>query len=273
MKSKEFFIALLALLIAFGGLVIFKNDGKVNHDIVATGGTKSDSIEKFWDYYNLATQYRLQDKPDSAISAYREAINLNPSPEDPLYYLGIVYRRAGDFEKAKETWEKLTELDPGSERAFYQLGNLYFCMDHKNYFDPEKAKIFFNRAFQLNKEAVNPELRFGEIALFQNKMTEASAVFEKLRIMDHKNIEINFLTGYLQWKSGNTREGETNLVNAFTLIKAPEKNPSVEEQQDCDLFMSWIDKNLAAYQKQDVRTALPALCMKFDEYLKTIRQL
>jgi len=272
MKSKEFIIALVALFIAFGGLAILKNNGNTDREAKSSAGTKSDSIKKFWIYYNLATRYRLQDKPDSAISAYREAINLNPSPEDPLYYLGIVYMKAGDFEKAKETWEKLTELDPGSERAFYQLGNLYFCLDRKNYFDPEKAKLFFNRAFELNKEAVNPELRLGEIALFQNKINEASVVFDKLLIMDRKNLEINFLTGYLKWRSGNTAEGITNLANAFTLINATAKNPSIAENQDCDLCMSWIDKNLSTYAKQDIRIALPALYAKFDEYVISIRR-
>ena len=169
MKRKEFIIAIVVLLIAFVGLALFKNHGKASAEVAVTSASKSDSLERFWNYYNLATEYRLQDKEDSAISAYREAINLNPSPRDPLYYLGIVYMKAGDLQKAQETWEKLIELDPGSERAYYQLGSLHFCISQKKFFDPQKAKIFFNRAFDLNKEAVNPELRLGEIALFENK--------------------------------------------------------------------------------------------------------
>jgi tetratricopeptide (TPR) repeat protein len=271
MKRKEFYIAIIVLLIAFATLAIFKNRGKAGAETTAIAGTNSDSIQKFWDYYNLATQYRLQDKTDSAIPVYREAINLNPSHKDALYYLGTVYMKAGNFENAKETWERLTQINPESERAYYQLGNLYFCIRQKEFFDPQKAKIFFSRANDLNKEAVNPELRLGEIALFENKITDASVAFDKLLIMDHKNLEVSFLTGYLKWKSGNDGDAITNLANAFALLKTGSKNTSMDENNDCNLFLNWINGKLAGYLKQDIRIALPVLYSQFDQYLRNIR--
>jgi tetratricopeptide (TPR) repeat protein len=273
MKRKEFIIPALVLLLAFAVLAIFKNRGKASAEAKSNVAKNSDSIQRFWNDYNLATQLRMQEKTDSAISVYRRAIDLNPAHEDALYYLGIVYMKAGDLIKAKESWERLIEVNPQSERAYYQLGNLYFCVKQKSFFDPEKAKTFFNRANELNKEAVNPELRLGEIALFQNKMKEASVAFEKLLIMDHKNLEVSFLTGYLKWKTGNDAEAIADLANAFTLIKTLSKNATMDENQDCDLFPDWINRNLATYEKQDIRTALPQVYTKFDQYLISIHSL
>ena len=112
MKRKEFIIAAVILLIVFSAISIFKNRKTVTGQAGVAVDVRSDSIQNFWSYYNVATSDRLHDKIDSAIANYQAALNLNPSHEDALYYLGIVYRMAGNFEKAKETWQKLVADKP-----------------------------------------------------------------------------------------------------------------------------------------------------------------
>lgn len=273
MKLKEFIIILIALLIVFAAITMVKKHGKPGSENSLVAATNSDSIQKFWNYYNQATQYRLQGNTDSSVISYIKANSLNPTHKDALYYLGIEYMKANNFEKAGEAWSKLISLNPQSERAYNQLGNLYFCMNHKEYFNPEKAKEFFEKANELNKESLNPDIHLAEVALFLDKNDEAFTRFNKLSIMDQKNLEISFLNGYLYWKSGKERGAISNLEHAFILNKtAAPKNGSIDENLDCDLFTYWLKGNLNEYGKYDIRVAVPLVYKKFDQYLMRKRQ-
>ena len=274
MKRKEFIFTAVVLLIAFIGITIFKNRKYSRQNNSSTVVAKSDSAQAFWAYYNQGTQYRLQDKSDSAIISYQEALKLNPDHKDALYYIGNMYMNVGQFDKARESWEKLTELNPQSERAFNQLGNLYFCTTHPNYFRPEKSKFYFERAYDLNKEAINPTLHLGEIALFQNRTNDAYVIFNKLSMMDQKNKEINFIMGYLDWGIGKKQEAIRNLEQAFELPGTANsaQNPSIPGNLECDLFMNWLANNLTAPEKYDIREAMPDVYRKFDQYLIAMRR-
>lgn len=274
MKSKEFIFTAVILLIAFIGITIYKNRKYSKQNNSSTVLAKPDSEQAFWTYYNRATQYRLQVKSDSAIISYQQALKLNPDHKDALYYIGNMYMNVGHFDKARESWLKLTELNPQSERAFNQLGNLFFCMTHPNYFHPEMSKLYFERAYDLNKEALNPNLHLGEIALFRNRTNEASLIFHKLLMMDQKNMEINFITGYLNWKAGKDQEAIRDLEHAFELQKnsISSKNQSIVENQECDLFVNWLTNNLTATEKYDIRVAMRVVYRKFDQYLIAMRR-
>jgi len=276
MKRKEFIFTAFVLLIAFIGISIFKHWKYTKQNNSSTVVAKSDSVQIFWDYYNQATQYRLRNEFDSSIIGYQEALKLKPNHKDALYYLGNMYMKVEQFDKAQEYWEKLTELDPQSERAFNQLGCLYFCMTHANYFHPEKSKLYFERVYNLNKEALNPNLHLGEIALFQNKTNDAFVIFHKLLMMDQKNVEINFIMGYLNWKSGKEQEAIRDLEHTLELLGTDnsDKNTSIPENQGCDLFVNWLNNNLTASKENDTGEPLPDVFRKFEQYLiATRRQL
>ena len=147
-------------------------------------------------------------------------------------------------------------------------------MTHPDYFDPEKSKFYFERAYDLNKEALNPNLHLGEIALFQNRTGDAFAIFTKLSMMDQKNREINFIMGYLNWKSAREQEAIRNLEQAFELPGTANsaQNSSIPVSRDCDLFINWLANNLTAPEKYDIRVAMPVLYRKFDQYLTAMRR-
>jgi tetratricopeptide (TPR) repeat protein len=284
MISKKFIFIAVILLIVFAGITIVKYLGHRGHNGSLTENVKSDSIQTFWTYYNRATEYRLQGKEDSSIIDYQEALKLNPNHEDALYYIGNMYMKVDKFDQAQKTWEKLIEQNPQSERAYNQLGNLYFCVKHTDYFHPEKSKWYFKRAADLNKETLNPNLRLGEIALFQNRTNDAFDIFNKLSMMDQKNAEIFFIIGYLNWKSGREQVAIKDLERTFeqgittifineqggTAISA--KNASIGKNKECDLFMDWLTKNLTVPKKYDIKVEMPKVYKKFDQYLILMRE-
>lgn len=284
MISKKIIFITVILIIAFAGITIIKYLGHRGDSGSLTEVIKSNSKQTFWAYYNRATEYRLQGKEDSSIIAYQEALKLNPDHEDALYYIGNMYMKMDKFDKARETWEKLIELNPQSERAYNQLGNLYFCVKHTEYFHPEKSKWYFKRAAGLNNLTLNPNLRLGEIALFQDSTNDAFGILNKLSVMDQKNAEIFFILGYLNWKSGKEHEAIKDLERTFeegiTVILINEqggtaisaKNVLNGKNQECDPFMDWLIKNLTVPKKYDIRVEMPKVYRKFDQYLIMMRK-
>ncbi|MGN6264669.1 MAG: tetratricopeptide repeat protein [Ginsengibacter sp.] len=273
MKSKEFIIVAIILFLVFAGITFTKNWRKTQSNSSSSKETNTDSIQAFWTNYNQATRYRLHNESDSSIIAYEAALKLSPNHKDALYYIGNMYMKSGQSDKAQKAWEKLIELNPQSERAFNQLGNLYFCLSNHDYFHPEKAKSYFERAYDLNKEALNPNFHLGEIALFQNRINDAITIFNKLSLMEQKNMEINFIMGYLNWKSGREQEAMKDLEHAFEQKKAgiSVKNISMEENQECDLFLNWLNNNLTQAGKYDIRIVMPDVYKKFDLHLIAMR--
>ena len=284
MKGKKYIIVVIILVLAFVGISIVKYGEHSNNNSSSADLIKSDSIQQFWAYYNTATDFRLQGKTDSAIKSYQDALTVNQKHEDALYYIGNMFMNAGDYGQAQSSWEKLVKINPQSERAYIQLGNIYFCINHPDQFHAEKSKSYFEHAANLNKETLSPNLKLGEISLFQNKLNEAFGMFNKLLMMDHKNAEIFFIIGYLNWKSGNELNARKNLAQSLEIGMATAaiteqgektnatKSESIIKKRECDLFMNWLIENLIVSKKYDIKTEMPTVYKNFDQYLKAMRE-
>ncbi len=284
MKYKKSIIVAIIFIVAFIGITIVKYGGNSINTSTAVDTIKSDSIQQFWFYYNTASDFRLQGAADSAFRYYQEALNINPKHEDALYYIGNMFMNSDKNELALSSWNKLTEINPQSERAFIQLGNLYFSINKPAYFHPEKSKSYFEKAANLNKETLSPNLKLGEIALFQNHTNEAFDIFNKLSIMDQKNAEIYFIIGYLNWQSGNEMNAIKNLDRTFEIGIAASaiteqgektnaiKTESIIKKKDSNLFMNWLVENLLVIKKHDTKTEMPKVYQNFDQYLNSYRK-
>jgi tetratricopeptide (TPR) repeat protein len=100
----------------------------------------------------------------SAIEEFEKAISLMPFQFDPIYgndnaefhdSLALAYYMAGDFEKARKEYEKITELTTGRildgviyAKAFYMLGKIY-----QEQGDSVKAKEHCEKFLDLWKDA------------------------------------------------------------------------------------------------------------------------
>ncbi|HBE73583.1 MAG TPA: hypothetical protein DDW31_05805 [candidate division Zixibacteria bacterium] len=60
----------------------------------------------------LGKFYYLNQKYDQAVEEYRQAVELDPRNTDARYNLGIALETINDLEGARDTFEKLLELDP-----------------------------------------------------------------------------------------------------------------------------------------------------------------
>jgi tetratricopeptide (TPR) repeat protein len=100
----------------------------------------------------------------SAVEELKKASSLLPSQYDAIYGqdhvvfldpLALAYYRAGDFEKAREEYEKITELNTGRlwggdiyAKSFYMLGKIY-----EQQGDTAKAIEHYQKFLELWKDA------------------------------------------------------------------------------------------------------------------------
>jgi tetratricopeptide (TPR) repeat protein len=73
-------------------------------------------------YLGLAMIYHQREDRDRAIEYYLRSIGTNPRFEQAHLMLGRAYHEVGLFEKAKDEWEKVLELNPNNEAALKLLG-------------------------------------------------------------------------------------------------------------------------------------------------------
>ena len=84
---------------------------------------------KFPDRYILEYYFGLlagrSGREAEAISALRRAAELQPQSPDPLFELGKLFSAQQDWTRARQTLEKVIELDPQFQPAHYQLSHVY----------------------------------------------------------------------------------------------------------------------------------------------------
>jgi cytochrome c-type biogenesis protein CcmH/NrfG len=94
----------------------------------------------------LANDYYDTDQPQKAIDAYGKALELGPNNPNLLTDQGVMYKRAGQFDKALANFKKAQQLDPKHLQSLYNIGIIY-SEDLKQ---PDKALQAWNHYLELD---------------------------------------------------------------------------------------------------------------------------
>ena len=192
--------------------------------------------------------------PDSAGRELDQAVKLNPSDSEALYYLGRIYFTRQDLPNALATFEKLMLLDKTSVRGFNHLGQTYEALSrfeearssYQKAIDLEKAQTkrsewpYFNlgvlnlkegrqqEAIGLLREALVrntdwPEARIQlAVALSSTgQYEEAKALLEGVLQTDPKNADAHYQMGRLLLKQGRKEQARLHLQQFESLKKKP----------------------------------------------------
>ena len=73
-------------------------------------------------YYDLGVFYYDNDMANEAISAWENAVRINPESAVSYYNLGNAYDEVGMREQAIAAWEKVTEITPSDIDAYHNMG-------------------------------------------------------------------------------------------------------------------------------------------------------
>lgn len=99
--------------------------------------------------YNLGLKSYEQGDIESAITFFKQAIDLDPSFVDAYFNLGAIYKKQKKYYNAIEAFNKAVEMNPNDSEAAYELAGCYLLVEDfanaKNYFsmvskDYEKYK-------------------------------------------------------------------------------------------------------------------------------------
>ncbi len=119
-------------------------------------------------------------KYPEAIEQLEKAINEQPGNSEALYYLGCVYRRAGNMEMSRKYLVKACELDPKSARIIFNTGQTFDLM--RNF---EEALHYYNLTLTLNPDWTYPYRDISQLYLKIDGNTNRSR--ELLNNKDRRN--------------------------------------------------------------------------------------
>jgi len=108
---------------------------------------------------DIAIYLNQQDQYKHTISFLNEGCETYPDSESLLFELAYAYDKEGNVVKGQETYQRLLDINPFSENAWYNLGILYIknedyknaivCYDYTLALNPEHAEALFNKANSL----------------------------------------------------------------------------------------------------------------------------
>ncbi len=172
------------------------------------------SLEQFWSKERAAmdAMRTAHDFPRAA-SLFREALALNPTHEDSLYYLANCLAAQGDIPGAVDQLETLARLNPRSHRALEREGEL-LAASATSRAALEQAIPPLDAAFRLNSEETGTLLLRGEADLGLGHDIPAAQTFAHVCQTNPHEAAAWFLRGYIAWKRGNNHEAEAMLAAA-----------------------------------------------------------
>jgi len=236
---KKGFIGIFILLgIAFLAVSLLKQgsdsdlENRAEGDdsaVTSTGLSKTEVID-FWKAYDAATELRTAGEYDRALSAYRDALAIDPDHQNSLYYRGNLLLRKGRYREAEQNWKKLAEVNPSSARAYSQLGTLYSCRDSTNpLYDLDRAAEHFDEAAHLNREETGPLLQLAKIDLINRRYKASLQKLNDVISSNFRSAEALFLRGFLEWRTGNTVEADTLLARSISIVTGTTDRKNVGE--------------------------------------------
>jgi tetratricopeptide (TPR) repeat protein len=128
-----------------------------------------------WGYrLNLGLSQKKAGQPEAALAAFRKAVELNPESYSANKETGEALATAKQFAEARPFYEKAVALSPDDPDAQYNLG---VCL--VNVGESEAALPRFQKAVEIKPDYAEAYYQMGTILIGQNKVAEACASLEK----------------------------------------------------------------------------------------------
>ncbi len=165
----------------------------------------------------LGDIYKSRKDHTKAVYYYSQTINYDPERVDVYDKLAQVYKRTGDkrlnevyitlgnlykrrneYEKAKECFQKVYEIDRNDPLYYYEMGNLYFSL-----VDYEQAITYYEKAGSLGLDDPAMLKHMAVIYMFLNRLRLALESIQKGLEMDPGNIDFQFTIGKIYYFQKN----------------------------------------------------------------------
>ncbi len=223
--NRTWIAALSILAFAFALITVRKTLNSESQAVSEFGrsAVEKERIRNFWTAYHQATRLRSQGDFGKAAASYRQALEINPTHEESLYYLGNCLFEVGNYSEATKMYQRITQLNPASHRGFSQLGVTLSTPEPGAPLQLEQARKAFERNAEINKEESGPFLRLGLLALNQGNLQEALEQFNIAA--GFRSPEGYFLAGYVCFRQQHYQQA-LDLFRRVLEMNAREKKIS-----------------------------------------------
>ncbi len=172
--------------------------------------------------YSQLAQYSIQraaselqnNRKDSAITAFRQALAYDPQNATALTYIGNLNLAQGKEEEAIKAFKDLVKTDPLNSEYQISLGNSY--LQAKRY---DEAEATFKQAARIDPLNPLPEYTLGMQYMQQDRLSEAESQFKKVQRMAPSDGNVFYALGALYNKQQKYPEAVQELKNAL-LVKS-----------------------------------------------------
>ena len=184
LKSKSFWIALIAIAIAVSGTAYFtKSRIKIsfeNDQNVEAGTGISESVNKNISFANGAEEpfkkghtFLREKKLDDALREFERAAQLSPETALAHYWVGMTDYYKKEFEKAIAQFKKVLEIEPKNYRALAMIGRILALNKSKI----DQAITYLNDSLSINPDFAEARFDLARIYALKGDMKHSIAEF------------------------------------------------------------------------------------------------
>ena len=152
---------------------------------------------------------------DQALAEFEVAARINPKLLFVHYYMGTVYRRRNDLERAKEEFLKDVAIEPEVAYNYDQLGLVCFALNQV----PD-AERYFKEALRLDAGLGTSDFGLAKIYKEQGKYTEALSALRAAAAIDPQSASVHYLRGQILFAIGRRAEARLAFDEARKLHQA-----------------------------------------------------
>lgn len=220
---------------------------------------------------NLAAAIQYYEKTFALIDSDETHLAVEFTPEnllDAYRFLGDAYYQQGDYDKARTSYKRTIELDPGLERYFFNQGKSAFDAaqydlaiepfskflliypedieatyllgrSYELYGDTESALGLYTQTLELDANHRDALMHSAQIYQVQNDPQNALTMLMQLIAIEPMNVEAHYLSGMLHVELGHSEEAldaflETTHLNPEHLDAHHQIASLYEQQGDTD---------------------------------------
>jgi tetratricopeptide (TPR) repeat protein len=178
----------------------------------------------FWAAQRAAMDaFKLDADCERAVPLFREALSLDPTHEDSLYYLANCLAVLGDPDAAMAELDAMRRQSPMSHRAHKQWGVLR-AIHAAGDEDLAAAQNALLRALEINREETGSLLVLGEISLLRGNLEEADDHLTRATYTNPRAVGGFFLRAYLAWKRADDAAA-SQLLETAQAARGPDWKP------------------------------------------------
>jgi tetratricopeptide (TPR) repeat protein len=157
------------------------------------------TLSRLW--VGLGIVHREQEQLNLALSACRNAIEIDPKDAAPWGFLGVVYHDLGRFKEAIRACKKAIKLDPKKAEFWNSLGNIYRDLGRV-----DNAMAAYHKAIELDPNNVDSFYGFGNLFEGLGRANEAIDSYQKAVKLDPGDVDSWNNLGLLYTNLGRTED-------------------------------------------------------------------